>query len=192
MELTRAIKNSTIYFPHLFEAPTSRTHFISLSTSSPIPVSTKTHYSLLKTDEKDNFLDRRNITATTEAALPTMPDIIEASRRQKLDLQLQRLGPFFRITAKSMETGNELGRAEGLIRLWLEGKILHLDSIRMRKETLRMEKSLFGIGLYIGAVAIRYGYDCGCTKAELLAINDTDLYHSKVTTSVFSVLPSYH
>lgn len=43
-----------------------------------------------------------------------------------------------------------------------------------------MERSIFGIGLFIGAVAIRYGYDCGCRTAELLAINDTDLYHSKV------------
>lgn len=43
-----------------------------------------------------------------------------------------------------------------------------------------MEKSIFGIGLFIGAVAIRHGYDCGCTTAELLAINDSDLYHSKL------------
>lgn len=43
-----------------------------------------------------------------------------------------------------------------------------------------MEKSIFGIGLFIGAVAVRYGYDCGCKKAELLAINDTDFYHSKL------------
>lgn len=109
-----------------------------------------------------------------------MSDIIEASRRQKLDLQLQNLGPFFRITAKSLETQKELGRAEGLIRFWLGGKILHLDSIRLRRDTLGMEKSIFGIGLFIGAVAIRYGYDCGCKRVELLAINDTDLYHSKL------------
>ncbi|KAF9621195.1 hypothetical protein IFM89_016689 [Coptis chinensis] len=43
-----------------------------------------------------------------------------------------------------------------------------------------MEKSIFGIGLFVGAVAIRYGYDCGCEIAELLAINDSDLYHSKL------------
>ncbi|KAL9404619.1 hypothetical protein Peur_001591 [Populus x canadensis] len=43
-----------------------------------------------------------------------------------------------------------------------------------------MEKSIFGIGLFIGAVAIRYVYDCSCKTAELLAINDSDLYHSKL------------
>lgn len=109
-----------------------------------------------------------------------MSEILAASRAQNLDLQLQCLGPFFRITAKSLETKRELGRADGLIRVWLGGRILHLDSIRLKKETLGMEKSIFGIGLFIGAVAIRHGYDSGCNNAELLAINDSDLYHNKL------------
>ncbi|XAR52927.1 hypothetical protein NMG60_11021262 [Bertholletia excelsa] len=114
--------------------------------------------------------------------IPTMSEIMEASKAQKIELRLQTVGPLFRITAKSSETQRELGRAEGMVRLWFgrKGKILHLDSIRLRRETLGMERSIFGIGLFIGAVAIRYGYDCGCTTAELLAINDSDLYHSKL------------
>lgn len=116
-----------------------------------------------------------------EATIPTMSEILKSSRAQKVDLRLQTLGPFFRITAKSLETQKELGKAEGLIRVWpVKGRILHLDSIRLRRETLGMEKSIFGIGLFIGAVAVRYGYDCGCKTAELLAINDSDLYHSKL------------
>ncbi|XP_021892263.1 uncharacterized protein LOC110810402 [Carica papaya] len=114
------------------------------------------------------------------ASMPSMSEILASSRAQKLDLKLQTLGPFFRITAKSLETEGELGRAEGVIRVWFGGKILHLDSIRLRRETLGMEKSIFGIGLFIGAVAIRYGYDCGCGRAELLAVNDSDLYHTKL------------
>ncbi|CAI9104269.1 OLC1v1002905C1 [Oldenlandia corymbosa var. corymbosa] len=158
MELARSIQNSALCFPPV-EAPTARTHFI--ASSSLIP-------------------PRARVSIPVEKAIPTMSDILEASKRQKLDLQLQRLGPFFRITAKSLESGTELGKAEGFIRLWFGGKILHLDSIRLRRETLGMEKSIFGIGLFIGAVAIRLGYDCGCKKAELLAINDTDLYHRKL------------
>lgn len=122
--------------------------------------------------------------ASNEADMPSMSEILEASRAQKLDLQLQTLGPFFRITARRLVTERELGRAEGLIRIWVGveggGRILHLDSIRLRRETLGMEKSIFGLGLYIGAVAIRHGYDCGCKTAQLLAINDSYLYHSKV------------
>ncbi|XP_004508676.1 uncharacterized protein [Cicer arietinum] len=113
--------------------------------------------------------------------LPTMSEILESSRTQNLNIQLQTLGPFFRITARSLVTDRELGRAEGLIRLWFgKGNILHLDSIKLRRETLGMEKSIFGLGLYIGAVAIRHGFDCDCETAELLAINDSHLYHSKL------------
>ncbi|KAK3035721.1 hypothetical protein RJ639_033423, partial [Escallonia herrerae] len=133
-----------------------------------------THYSSSSSSQHENSDNNNGIT------MPTMYDILDSSKAQKLELRLQTLGPFFRITAKSSETQNELGRAEGLIRVWLGGKILHLDSIRLRRETLGMEKSIFGIGLFIGAVAIRYGYDCGCRTAELLAINDSDLYHSKL------------
>lgn len=114
------------------------------------------------------------------SSIPTMSEIMEASKAQKIHLQLQTLGPFFRITAKSLETQNELGRAEGLIWVRFGGRVLHLDSIRLRRETLGMERSIFGIGLFIGAVAIRYGYECGCGSAELLAINDSELYHSKL------------
>lgn len=112
--------------------------------------------------------------------IPTMSEILAAGEAQNLHLRLQTLGPFFRITAKSLESQREVGKAEGLVRVWLRGRILHLDSIRLNRESLGMEKSIFGLGLFIGAVAIRYGYDCGCKTAELLAINDSDLYHSKV------------
>ncbi|KAJ9563385.1 hypothetical protein OSB04_008545 [Centaurea solstitialis] len=112
---------------------------------------------------------------------PTMSDILESSKAQNLELRLQTVGPFFRITATSSETNKVLGKAEGLIRVWWKkGKILHLDSIKLTRETLGMDKSIFGIGLFIGAVMIRYGYDCGCKTAELLAINDSDLYHAKL------------
>ncbi|KAI3815285.1 hypothetical protein L1987_14947 [Smallanthus sonchifolius] len=112
---------------------------------------------------------------------PSMSDILESSKAQNLDLQLQTAGPFFRITAKSLETNKVLGKAEGMIRVWWnKGKILHLDSIKLTRETLGMDRSVFGIGLFIGAVMIRYGYDCGCKTAELLAINDSDIYHAKL------------
>ncbi|MCL7032010.1 hypothetical protein MKW94_004936 [Papaver nudicaule] len=117
----------------------------------------------------------------TAATIPTVSEIMDSSKAQKLQLKLQTLGPFFRITVSSLETEKELGRAEGFIKIWFgAGKILHLDNIRLNRETMGMEKSIFGIGLFVGAVAIRYGYDCGCKTVELLAINDSDLYHSKL------------
>ncbi|KAK9183901.1 hypothetical protein WN943_024246 [Citrus x changshan-huyou] len=153
-----------------------------ISPSLTVPLS---QISLIKLKARLNSLQKtatpneRKTEVKEAAAIPTMSDILASSKAQNLDLQLQTLGPFFRITAKSLETDNELGRAEGLIRVWLKGRVLHLDSIRLKRETLGMERSIFGIGLFIGAVAVRYGYDCGCTTAELLAINDSDLYHTK-------------
>ncbi|KAL9672848.1 hypothetical protein QQ045_029101 [Rhodiola kirilowii] len=126
------------------------------------------------------FIRLESMRVDSGATVPTMSDILESSRAQKLNIQLQTLGPFFRITARSLESERELGRADGLVRVWFGGRILHLDSIRLKRETLGMEKSIFGIGVFIGAVAIRHGYDSGCQKAELLAINDSDLYHSKL------------
>ncbi|CAN0898940.1 hypothetical protein LINGRAHAP2_LOCUS19991 [Linum grandiflorum] len=119
------------------------------------------------------------VSPSTKTA-PSMADILASSKSHNLDLHLKTFGPFFRITATSLETGNELGRAQGVIRVWFGGKkIIHLDSIRLTRETIGMERSIFGIGLFIGAVAIRHGYDCRCNVAQLLAINDSDLYHSK-------------
>ncbi|XP_010938964.1 uncharacterized protein [Elaeis guineensis] len=111
--------------------------------------------------------------------IPSMSEIMESSRAQGLRLRLRSLGPFFRVRAEG-EGGAELGRAEGVIRPWLKGKVLHLDSMRMARETLAMDRSIFGLGLFLGAVAVRHGFDRGCTRAELLAINDSPLYHSKL------------
>jgi hypothetical protein len=178
MELTPIIPTFKISLPN--PGRQARTHISCLMTpvsylSPPDQMTTtKTHFNSSNIQYEINTNNIKNV------AVPTMTEVLAASKAQNLDLQLQTLGPFFRITAKSLETQNELGRAEGLIRVWLKGKILHLDSIRLRRETLGMEKSIFGIGLFIGAVAIRYGYDSGCKTAELLAINDSDLYHSKV------------
>ncbi|KAH0872366.1 hypothetical protein HID58_069728 [Brassica napus] len=114
-------------------------------------------------------------------SLPSMSDILTSSKARNLDLKIQTLGPFFRVTGKNADTGSEVGRAEGVVRPWFgRGLVLHLDTIRLTKETMVMDKSLLGVGLYVGAVAIRHGYDCGCRTAQLLAIYDSDLYHSKL------------
>ncbi|PKA53638.1 hypothetical protein AXF42_Ash009134 [Apostasia shenzhenica] len=121
----------------------------------------------------------RPIPSPPELPLPTMPDILESSRRQGLRLRLRTIGPFFRVTAEGLG-GSELGRVEGLIRRWIDGKILHLDSIRMSRETLAMDRSIFGLGLFVGAAAVRHGFDRGCRRAELLAIDDSPLFHSRL------------
>ncbi|KAL3638501.1 hypothetical protein CASFOL_017872 [Castilleja foliolosa] len=179
MELANALKNP----PSSFLPQKNSIKILNPSVPTNIctlyPSKSKIH---LKPNHKLNLRQQQTHEKpeNLEISLPTMSDIMDSSRAQNLDLKLQTFGPFFRITAKSLETQRELGRAEGVIRVWFGGKILHLDSIRLQRETIGMEKSIFGIGLFIGAVAIRHGYERGCKKAELLAINDTDLYHSKL------------
>ncbi|KAI3472465.1 hypothetical protein Pfo_031105 [Paulownia fortunei] len=171
MELPQAVKNPLSSFLHQKKPftipntsfPSKKCTQAQKISSSPNPITPRTHF---KSNQKLNLSQKNPYERTNnlEISVPTMSDIMGSSRAQNLDLQLQTFGPFFRITAESLETQRELGRAEG----WLQ------------RETLGMEKSIFGIGLFIGAVAIRHGYECGCRTAELLAINDTDLYHSKL------------
>ncbi|KAL3814314.1 hypothetical protein ACJIZ3_015582 [Penstemon smallii] len=181
MELIRPVlRNSSTSFP--FEKTrTGRIHDKpnlnkkSIQAHIPNPIRQKNHLKSnngTNPDGKGKNLEKSHV--------PTMSDIMNSARTQNLDLQLQILGPFFRIRAQSLESEKELGRAEGVIRYWFGGKILHLDWIRLQKETVGIEKSIFGIGLFIGAVAIRHGYEQRCRRAELLAINDTHLYHSKL------------
>lgn len=178
MELVGALPKSKFSYPN----PINPSKTL-ITSPSIVPVSKlsllppKSHLNSL---QNTTTLYELNNDISEAATMPTMSEILASSRAQNLDLRLQTLGPFFRIIARSLETQNELGRAEGLIRVWLGGRVLHLDSIRLRRKTLGMERSIFGIGLFIGAVAARYGYDCGCGTAELLAINDSDLYHKKV------------
>lgn len=188
MERTLMPKNHVLTFLTPFS---SKTTSLSSTTYTPLSHTSSLHQITLKT----NTNPRTTITKNKpdglpknepKITLPTMRNIIDSSKQQKVELKLQTLGPFFRITGKRQESEEEIGRAEGMIRVWFGRKILHLDSIKLTRETLGMEKSIFGIGVFLGAVAVRYGYDCGCTSAELLAINDSDLYHNKVSSTMFS------
>ncbi|KAJ1686961.1 hypothetical protein LUZ63_018351 [Rhynchospora breviuscula] len=118
---------------------------------------------------------------STSPLIPSMAEILATSSSQGLRVHLSTVGPFFRVRAHSCgDVSLELGRAEGVIRPWIGGKVLHLDSMRMSRATLELDRSIFGLSLFLGAVVIRHGYDQGCVRAELLAINDTPLYHSKL------------
>ncbi|XP_052210661.1 uncharacterized protein LOC127813635 [Diospyros lotus] len=188
MGLTHIVPNPKFYVPNPWITSKTRTRARTKITSFPranCPISEISPLSQSSPSNPAkaqlNFPHKIITCSNMDSNIPTMAEIMEASKAQNLELQLQTLGPFFRITAKSLDSQREVGRAEGLIRVWLGGKkILHLDSIRLKRETMGMKRSIFGTGLFIGAVAIRYGYDCGCRTAELLAINDTDLYHSKL------------
>ncbi|GLJ15201.1 hypothetical protein SUGI_0248510 [Cryptomeria japonica] len=121
--------------------------------------------------------------SNSNSEFPNMADIMKVGSAQNVQVQVKSWGPVFEVRAISMVTGEEIGRANGFITLWFgrKGKILHLESTRMTRQAFTMHNtSIFGMGLLVGAIAIRHGFDCNCKTAELLAINDSPLYHSKV------------
>ena len=63
--------------------------------------------------------------------------------------------------------------------------ILHLDSVRVYNSRLRgplraRAQTAFGLALLLGAVAFVHGAALGCTRAELLAINDSNEYAARL------------
>lgn len=123
-----------------------------------------------------------------EGATPSKPgegfvssaEIAWAAKRMGMALHMDTIGPFFRVTALNLQSKEVLGAAQGFVKVWTGGRILHLDSIRMNPPSLRAKKPLFGMALLLGAAAICHGYERNCAKAELLAINDTEVYHHKL------------
>eukprot|EP00897_Mesotaenium_endlicherianum_P002576 jgi/Mesen1/2346/ME000156S01494 len=110
----------------------------------------------------------------------TLVDIIATAKLQKVELQLEKKGPLFTIKAINLQDKSVLGKAQGFLRPWVDGLVLHLDSIQMASISSSKVRSLFGVALLIGALAVRHGYDSGCRRVELLAINDSDEYHRKL------------
>lgn len=66
-------------------------------------------------------------------------------------------------------------------------RLLHLDSVRVYNSQLRKRgtasqaQSPFGLALLLGAASFIHARDtAGCTKAELLAINDSNAYAERL------------
>lgn len=118
--------------------------------------------------------------ATAKEQFVSLAEIKNAACRQGLELITETVGPFFRVRVLTLLSKEVLGVAQGVVKVWTSGRILHLDYIRLNRLSLQAEKPILGIGFLLGAAAIRHGYDQKCKKAELLAIKDTDVYHLKL------------
>ncbi|KAL3694497.1 hypothetical protein R1sor_008148 [Riccia sorocarpa] len=125
------------------------------------------------------------ITVTSEEVLesddeplPTMEDIQEVAKEQGLKVEVRSLGPWFQINLMNADETVTMGSAEGFETRWTEGKILHLEAIRLTRAA--KSSSMLGPGFLVGAAAMRYGLDKNCPKAELLAINDDNETHARL------------
>lgn len=129
------------------------------------------------------------------AAPFTVSDVAAAARANGLRVTLTTMGPQWRVVARSIAAeddddddadpkGDVVGWADGFLR---PGNVLHYDTMQVvRRDGFSaagsfggggMGGSVFGVGLLLGTLALRHGADNGCTKAELMAIHDSDLMH---------------
>lgn len=138
----------------------------------------------------------------------TKEELDEIARRKGLQLSTETVGPFFKITArrrsgaKRIEVVNADGEVlekesedmsviathDGFIAPF-PFRILHLDTMRVynsrinsqcTEEERKMLKSTFGVSILLGCESLRLGRDAGCTKAELLSIDDGNEYAPKL------------
>ncbi|KXZ46136.1 hypothetical protein GPECTOR_46g205 [Gonium pectorale] len=95
------------------------------------------------------------------------------------------LGPFYRIVCRDGDDqGSILGIANGFVAP-LFG-LMHCDTMQIFTRGLkgadgqRLRSSPLGLGLLLGGAMFAYGHARGCRKAELLAINDDDVWHERL------------
>ena len=139
----------------------------------------------------------------TNDAYVTREELERIAKRKGLRLTTTRVGPFFKITARKIDA---MGRFEGeeavredddmSVIATHDGfiapfpfNILHLDTMRVynsrinsqcTEEERKMLKSTFGVSILLGCESLRLGRDAGCTKAELLSIDDGNEYAPKL------------
>ena len=96
--------------------------------------------------------------------------------RRGVSLKLDRFGPLFNINALDLQTKEVLGTARGFVRIWIDGRILHLDSIRVKRsssvkgEEEKVRRPLFGFALLLGAAAVCYGFPRNAPKPSFLLL----------------------
>mmetsp|Transcript_8005 Transcript_8005/g.13878 ORF Transcript_8005/g.13878 Transcript_8005/m.13878 type:complete len:278 (+) Transcript_8005:168-1001(+) len=141
-------------------------------------------------------------TSYDETKFITVDQIQKAAVARGLTISLNLFGPFFRVVCRVNSSDGDvhprpevnddasddatiIGIGTGFTAPFFG--ILHLDELRVynsRIKSLQLDsrttKSPFGVGLLVGAAAVRHGYDTGCRKAELLAINDNTQWHAKL------------
>ena len=92
-------------------------------------------------------------------------------------MTLRTLGPGFRVVVRDRdERGPVLAVTEGWV-LPPPLRLMHCDTLQIftagqrGEEGARTRGGVMGLGLLVGAATFAHGVACGCTTAEILAIN---------------------
>ena len=115
----------------------------------------------------------------------TFEEVCEIGRSRSLFLSLKTLGPFYSIVCRDTdEKGKIWGLTTGFTIPFL--RLMHCDALQIFTRGVggiegdRLRGGVLGLGLLLGAATFAFGYQLGCTKAEILAINDDDKWHARL------------
>eukprot|EP00775_Hariotina_reticulata_P011133 gene11133-11286_t len=115
----------------------------------------------------------------------TFEEVQQLAANRGLHISLKTLGPGYRIICRDGgEGGKILGVTSGFVAP-LFG-LMHCDTLQIftkglkGSEGLRVRRNALGLGLLLGAAVFAHGRRCGCSKAEILAINDDDSWHERL------------
>ena len=111
-------------------------------------------------------------------------DIEEYAKVSGLILNCTTTGPLLRIEAFPIGDTELIGYLTAFIRPIPFG-LFHLDTIKVKNRRqnlgyLRKNWTIDGPGIsfIMGSYALRWAYDRGCRKSQLLAVNDSPLMHA--------------
>ena len=79
--------------------------------------------------------------------------------------------------------GRIVAVTDGFVAPWFG--LMHCDTLQVLIRDLKGDegqriRGTLGLGLLLGGATFSYGLSCGCTKAEILAINDDDKWHERL------------
>lgn len=113
-----------------------------------------------------------------------IPDIEEYAKVSGLILNCTTTGPSLRIEAFPIGETELIGYLTAFIRPIPFG-LFHLDTIKVknRRQNLGYQRKTWtidgpGISFIMGSYALRWAYERGCKKSQLLAVNDSPLMHA--------------
>jgi hypothetical protein len=116
----------------------------------------------------------------------TFEEVQTIALSKNIDLSLKTIGPFYRIVCRDTSSPDTiLAMTNGFLMTPL--RLMHCDTLQIftrgiQTDTARQAQatSFLGLGLLLGGATFAYGLSCGCTKAEILAINDDDAWHRRL------------
>ncbi|KAG1674713.1 hypothetical protein FOA52_013548 [Chlamydomonas sp. UWO 241] len=125
--------------------------------------------------------------------LATLAEVQAAARKRGLSITLATLGPGYRIECREAAGSGSSGGGDGKLLAVTNGFVvpppfglMHCDTLQVFTKGLKGEQGqrvrggVLGLGLLLGGATFAHGHACGCTTAEILAINDDDATHARL------------